>query len=834
MKATLFVFCVGLLVGVSPAADSLNVRRIGGCDTPDQACGVAVSGDYAYVADFGSGLRVISISDPAHPTEVGYCGTPGWARAVTVVGDYAYVAADTAGLRVISVVDPANPTEVGRCVTPGRAYGVAVAGGYAYVAADTAGLRVISVADPGNPTEVGHCDTMFAANGVAVSGSYAYVTDRGHGMWVVSVADPAHPEVVCGFYMMSSSGLGVAVKGDYAYLTSTVTTAFPGLTVVSVADPSHPILVGRCGTVSRAWGVALGGENAYVAADEAGLRVISVVDPAMPDSVGHYDMPGWANGVAASGDYAYVAYGREGLQIFQYYQALGDIDVDNDSLDVVADTVGLWYPASGASMTGNDHALGAFVLANTSESYNPDTADGPSLSSLDSLSFTGSLAGPGGTLDSIRILNLPESLVQGQSVVCTLAVYVPDSMPVGDYAGPIVITGIDSVRFEVAETVYALVRKGAGPAELGDIDVDNDSLDVAADTIRILPRLVSPGPPPKATEFALGEFILANTSESYNPDTADGPSLTYVDSLGFTGSLAGPGGTLDSIIIPDLPGTLAQGQAVECTLAVYMPPLLPDGDYVGSITITGKDSAGMLVGETFHARIGKQTLGDLDVDGDSLDVDGDTMDLRTQSAGPVYSPYAKARFMLLNTYEFYNPDIADGPSRSPLFITGWNAELLSSQDATDSIYLLNLPSYLDLGQAVECTLALVLPVGTSPDAYTGLVTIDGCDTLGYAVRDSFFFVVRGPQPRQNLDSLRVAPVPFKPHQNPEHDAIHFQGLSAGARVTVYDASGQTVWSETEKGDGHLAWDAKVASGIYVYLVVSADGKSRVGKLSVIR
>jgi hypothetical protein len=122
-----------------------------------------------------------------------------------------------------------------------------------------------------------------------------------------------------------------------------------------------------------------------------------------------------------------------------------------------------------------------------------------------------------------------------------------------------------------------------------------------------------------------------------------------------------------------------------------------------------------------------------------------------------------------------------------------------------------------------------------PGDYGGWITISAVDTLGYTVQDSFYLAVGGPQPRQNLDSLRVAPIPFKPHQNPEHDAIHFQGLSARAKVIVYDASGQSVWSATESGDGHLAWKAEVASGIYVYLVVSADGKSsKVGKLSVIR
>jgi hypothetical protein len=409
-----------------------------------------------------------------------------------------------------------------------------------------------------------------------------------------------------------------------------------------------------------------------------------------------------------------------------------------------------------------------------------------------------------------------------------LAVYAPDSLSMGDYSGQIVITGFDSLHHKTSDTVYALFRR------FGDVDVDNDSLNVIADTIRLRPRLASAGPPPKYTEYALGEFILANTSTYYNPDTADGPSLSPVDSLSCSGSLTGPGGTLDSVLIPNLPESLVPGQTVTCRLRVYMPPELQDGDYAGLVTIAGMDTAGMVVDETFYALIKKKTLGDLDVDNESLDVTRDTMDLHTQPAGPAYSPYAKARFMLLNTYEFYNPDPADGPSRSPLREVKVEAKVEAQDGSIDSVYVVNLPESLAVGQVVECTLALVLPVGTSPDGYAGWVTISAYDTLGYRVRDSFFLTVRGPQPRQNLDSLRVAPIPFKPNQNPEHDAIHFQGLTSGAKVVVYDASGQSVWSAAENGDGHLEWDAKVASGIYVYLVVAKDGESRVGKLSVIR
>ena len=118
-----------LLVCLAQAADSLNVRLIGTCDTPGYANGIAADGSYAYVADFGAGLRVISVADPAHPVEVGYCDTPGMAFDVTVTGDHAYVADYSSGLRVISVADPAHPVEVGNCDTPPFAVGVTAEGG---------------------------------------------------------------------------------------------------------------------------------------------------------------------------------------------------------------------------------------------------------------------------------------------------------------------------------------------------------------------------------------------------------------------------------------------------------------------------------------------------------------------------------------------------------------------------------------------------------------------------------------------------------------------------------------------------------------------------------
>jgi hypothetical protein len=136
---------------VLDVSDPANPRRLGGYVTT--ACGVAVSGDYAYVADAGMGLQVIDVSSPANPRRVGGYVTSGSAQGVVVSGNYAYVADYTAGLQVIDVSNPANPQMVGGYDTSGEARGVAVSGNYAYAADGLWGLMILGVA-PAPPPRI--------------------------------------------------------------------------------------------------------------------------------------------------------------------------------------------------------------------------------------------------------------------------------------------------------------------------------------------------------------------------------------------------------------------------------------------------------------------------------------------------------------------------------------------------------------------------------------------------------------------------------------------------------------------------------------------------------
>ncbi|MDD5088542.1 MAG: T9SS type A sorting domain-containing protein, partial [bacterium] len=178
---------------------------------------VAVAGNFAFVANRSSGLRVIDVSNPSLPIEVGYYDTPGDARDVAVVGNYAYVADGTASLRVIDISSPTQPAEIGYCETICYVRAVAGAGDYAYVIGDDAGLHVINVSNPANPVLVGDYDTPGYAMSVAVAGNYIYVADHGAGLRVINVSNPANP-VLVGYYDTQGYAYGVAAMGNYAYV----------------------------------------------------------------------------------------------------------------------------------------------------------------------------------------------------------------------------------------------------------------------------------------------------------------------------------------------------------------------------------------------------------------------------------------------------------------------------------------------------------------------------------------------------------------------------------------------------------------------------------------
>lgn len=216
--------CVGGLE-IIDVSDPVHPSLTGSFAIPDgPAWGLAVAGNYVYVADGRAGLHTIDISDPAHPREVGFYQMQAWPQDLVVLGNYAYVT-DLWGLRILNISDPTHPREVSFYNT-GQTHSIAIAGNYAYVAAEN-GLHVVNIAIPSVLSEGILYSTAAPAYDVAVVGNLAYIalgnridfgTSAGNlGLQVVDLSNLAKPTLV-GLYVTPGLARGVTVRGSYAYM----------------------------------------------------------------------------------------------------------------------------------------------------------------------------------------------------------------------------------------------------------------------------------------------------------------------------------------------------------------------------------------------------------------------------------------------------------------------------------------------------------------------------------------------------------------------------------------------------------------------------------------
>ena len=278
-------------------------------DTNGEAKGVAVVGNFAYIADSNSGLAIIDITDPSNPLNPVYMDTNGTARSVTVVGNFAYVADFNEGLAIIDISDPINPVTPIYKDTNGSAFDVTVEGNFAYLADNNSGLAIIDISNPTSPGEPVYVDTNGPATGVEVMGTNAYVADNSSGLAIIDISDPTNPGTPS-YVATNGSAFGVTVDGNNAYLA----TRDSGLAIINISDPKNPGTPVYMDTAGSAYGVTVRGNYAYVSDSINGLAIIDITDPSSPGSPIYADTL-FAYGAVISGTNAYVADYTLGLAI---------------------------------------------------------------------------------------------------------------------------------------------------------------------------------------------------------------------------------------------------------------------------------------------------------------------------------------------------------------------------------------------------------------------------------------------------------------------------------------------------------------------------------------
>ena len=90
----------------------------------------------------------------------------------------------------------------------------------------------------------------------------------------------------------------------------------------------------------------------------------------------------------------------------------------------------------------------------------------------------------------------------------------------------------------------------------------------------------------------------------------------------------------------------------------------------------------------------------------------------------------------------------------------------------------------------------------------------------------------------NLGSVKAYPNPWRSDKH-ANTSIKFDNLPAASTVKVFTVSAEEVRSLSADSNGSVLWDRtnesgeRVASGIYIYLVIDPQGNETSGKLAII-
>lgn len=278
---------------------------------------VYVDGNYAYITDGVSGLKIINVSNPSNPQQVGSLDTTGYARKVVVSGNYAYVADGTAGLKIIDVTSKTNPTLAASYSTGGICRSVFVSGSYAYLAIGSKGIKIINISNPALPSLTGSLNIGDYARDLQIVGDYAYVAANG-GLRIVDVSTPSSPSLKSSFDTIEVV-YSLHVSGNYVYLANSYT----GLRIIDASNISNLQSVGIYATSDEATGVHVNESYAYVGTYAGTLETVKISNPSNITLVKSVQLDDVVWGVARksinNSDYVFLAAAGRGLKILSKY-----------------------------------------------------------------------------------------------------------------------------------------------------------------------------------------------------------------------------------------------------------------------------------------------------------------------------------------------------------------------------------------------------------------------------------------------------------------------------------------------------------------------------------
>jgi len=246
-------------VSCTDVENSLPPKKINGNSSPRNVKDILIRGRLCYLAEEGTGIKILDISEPQHPRVLGETQTPGSSTGLALDGAMLYVADGTKGIAIVDVKDPENPHIVKSIETEGDAHDIALKNGIAYIANGHKGTSILDLSDLLTPRLLDHIEfpwpvsSFTSADVVEISGERLYVLHKNNEFQIFDLSDPRSP-LPLSHLNIPGSLQDIQISGEMVFIADSQ----EGIVALDVRDPSHPRIIERIPTIGGIFSIALG------------------------------------------------------------------------------------------------------------------------------------------------------------------------------------------------------------------------------------------------------------------------------------------------------------------------------------------------------------------------------------------------------------------------------------------------------------------------------------------------------------------------------------------------------------------------------------------------
>ena len=252
---------VVILNSTNPA----DIKKLGTIEK--QASYIALSGDYAFLANRWSGWSIVDIRDLSHPVIIVDVPATSRLEYLQVVGNYVYTADWRGGVRIYDISTISRPLEVGYYASGKDVERLLVVGNYVYAYERNYGLKIIDVTNKSAPQAVDSLPLPTPIDDLIGYKNYVYV--GGGGGILLNTANPAHPIIL-------KQDFGWWNNPSFEIINDTllVSSLYQGLFIYQITNPQSPVLLGQFSPPYNVFDVVYGTNRVYVLDYRTGIAIL--------------------------------------------------------------------------------------------------------------------------------------------------------------------------------------------------------------------------------------------------------------------------------------------------------------------------------------------------------------------------------------------------------------------------------------------------------------------------------------------------------------------------------------------------------------------------------